>query len=464
MSLTAKDLNEEIKAMKQAKELIANPRNRQAGDKAAQIAEAQKLLARQEAHKEANPFETARQQFFEAADKLGLDDGMREILSVPQRELSVNFPVRMDDGRIRVFTGYRIHHNNARGPVKGGLRYHPAVSMDEVRALAMWMTWKCAVVNTPYGGPKGGVVVDATTLSIGKLERLTRRYATEISLMIGPDTDIAAPDVNTDSQTMAWIMDTYSMQKGYSVTAVVTGKPINIGGAEGRGEATARGVQYVIREACREKNIQLEGAKIAVQGFGNVGATVARLLAEDGALIVAISDSANGLYNPQGLDLKNVTIYQQEHHSLAGYPNADGISNQDLLGLDCDILIPAAFENQLNGQNAGQVKAKIVVEAANGPSNLEADRAFHDNGILLVPDILANAGGVTVSYFEWVQDLQSFFWNEAETNRRLNTIMSKAFGEVHKIAQERKVDMRTAAYILAVGRVAEACLTRGIYP
>ena len=282
--------------------------------------------------------------------------------------------------------------------------------------------------------------------------------------MIGPDTDIAAPDVNTDSQTMAWIMDTYSMQKGYSVTAVVTGKPINIGGAEGRGEATARGVQYVIREACREKNIQLEGAKIAVQGFGNVGATVARLLAEDGALIVAISDSANGLYNPQGLDLKNVTIYQQEHHSLAGYPNADGISNQDLLGLDCDILIPAAFENQLNGQNAGQVKAKIVVEAANGPSNLEADRAFHDNGILLVPDILANAGGVTVSYFEWVQDLQSFFWNEAETNRRLNTIMSKAFGEVHKIAQERKVDMRTAAYILAVGRVAEACLTRGIYP
>jgi glutamate dehydrogenase (NAD(P)+) len=408
--------------------------------------------------------QTTRNQFNNVADILGLESGLRKVLLTCKRELTVNFPVQMDNGTAEVFTGYRFQHNVARGPAKGGIRYHPGLTPDDLRALAMLMTWKCATVDIPYGGAKGGVVVDPKKLSLPELERLTRRYATEIALLIGPDTDIAAPDVNTDSQTMAWIMDTYSMQKGYSVTAVVTGKPINIGGAEGRGEATARGVQYVIREACREKNINLDGAKIAVQGSGNVGATVARLLSEDGALIVAISDSTHGLYNPQGLDLKNVTIYQQEHHALAGYPNADTITNQELLGLDCDILIPAAFENQLGGQNADQVKAKIIVEAANGPSNLEADRVFHDKGIFLVPDILANAGGVTVSYFEWVQDLQSFFWNEAETNRRLNTIMSKAFGEVHKIAEERKVDMRTAAYILAVSRVAEACLTRGIYP
>lgn len=411
-----------------------------------------------------NLLQTARNQFNNAADFLGLEPGLRKVMLNCKRELTVNFPVQMDNGTVEVFTGYRFQHNVARGPAKGGIRYHPQVTPDELRALAMLMTWKCAAVDIPFGGAKGGVVVDPKKLSQRELENLTRRYATEISLLIGPETDIPAPDLNTDSQTMAWIMDTYSMQKGYTVTAVVTGKPINIGGAEGRSEATGRGVQYVIREACREKNISLEGARIAVQGFGNVGATVARLLAGDGARIVAISTSTGGIYNQQGLDLKNVTIYHQEHHTLAGCPNSDTITNQELLGLDCDILIPAAYENQLTGENADQVKARIIAEAANGPTNQAADRIFQDKGIFVLPDILANAGGVTVSYFEWVQDLQSFFWNEAETNNRLNTVMSKAFNEVNNIARERKVDMRTAAYILAVGRVAEASLTRGIYP
>jgi glutamate dehydrogenase (NAD(P)+) len=411
-----------------------------------------------------NLLQTARNQFNSVADLLGLEPGLRKVMLTCKRELTVNFPVQMDNGTVEVYTGYRFQHNVARGPAKGGIRYHPQVTPDELRALAMLMTWKCATVDIPYGGAKGAVMVDPKKLSQRELENLTRRYATEISLLIGPDTDIPAPDLNTDSQTMAWIMDTYSMQKGYSVTAVVTGKPINIGGAEGRSEATARGVQFVIREACREKGITLDGARIAVQGYGNVGATVARLLAEDGARIVAISDSTGGIYNPQGLDLKNVTIYSQEHHTLAGFPNADKLTNQELLGLDCDILIPAAYQNQLTGENASQVKARIIAEAANGPTNMEADRIFKEKDIFVLPDILANAGGVTVSYFEWVQDLQSFFWNEAETNRRLNTVMNKAFSEVHHIAQERKVDMRTAAYILAVGRVAEASLTRGIYP
>lgn len=411
-----------------------------------------------------NLFQTAKQQFNIAADYLGLEPGLRKVMSSCKRELTVNFPVVMDNGTVDVLTGYRFHHNVARGPAKGGIRYHPQVNPDELRALAMLMTWKCATVDIPYGGAKGGVMVDPKKLSLHELENLTRRFTTEISLLIGPDTDIPAPDLNTDSQTMAWMMDTYSMQKGYSVTAVVTGKPINIGGAEGRSEATARGVQYVIREACREKEMNLAGAKVVVQGFGNAGETVARLLAADGAVIVAVSDSKGAIYNPEGLDIRKAVALKQEHHTLAGYTNADRLTNQELLELDCDILIPAAFENQLDGNNASRVKAKIIAEAANGPTNLEADRIFQDKGIFVLPDILANAGGVTVSYFEWVQDLQSFFWNEAETNKRLHQIMTKAFAEVYKIAQEKKVDMRTAAYILAVGRVAEASVTRGIYP
>jgi glutamate dehydrogenase (NAD(P)+) len=411
-----------------------------------------------------NPFEVAKHQFTIAADYLGLDPGLRKVLSTCKRELIVNFPVQMDDGSVEVYTGYRVQHNLARGPAKGGIRYHPQVTIDEVRALAMWMTWKCATVNIPYGGAKGGVIVDPRKLSAYELENLTRRYATEISLLIGPETDIPAPDVNTNAQTMAWIMDTYSMHKGYSVTAVVTGKPVNIGGAEGRNEATARGVQYVIREATRERGISLNGARVAVQGFGNAGSIAARLLSEDGAIIVAASDSQGGVYNPKGLDVRSLLAYKQEHGTLVGFPAGDHVTNQELLELDCDILIPAALENQLDGDNAKRVKAKLIAEAANGPTNPDADRIFFDRGIFLLPDILANAGGVTVSYFEWVQDLQSFFWSEEETNKRLLQIMTRAFAEVYKIAQDRKIDMRTAAYILAVGRVAEATKTRGIYP
>jgi glutamate dehydrogenase (NAD(P)+) len=411
-----------------------------------------------------NPFEVAKQQVNQVADLIGLEGGYRKVLLNPKRELIVNFPVRMDNGDIEVFTGYRVQHNIDRGPAKGGIRYHPDVSLDEVRALAMWMTWKCAVVNIPYGGAKGGVIVDPKKLSLTELEHLTRRFTTEISLLIGPDTDIPAPDVNTNPQVMAWIMDTYSMHKGYSVPAVVTGKPINIGGAEGRSEATARGVQYVVREASKVRNLPLASAKVVVQGFGNAGAIVARLLSEDGATIVAVSDSQGGIYNPNGLDIRKVLTFKGEHGTVVGYPNADFVTNEALLELPCDILIPAALEGQLTGSNADRVKAKIIAEAANGPTVPEADRVFHDKGIFVLPDILANAGGVTVSYFEWVQDLQSFFWSEAETNQRLHHIMTHAFKDVLKMAQSYKVDMRTGAYILAVNRVAEAARIRGIYP
>lgn len=415
-------------------------------------------------HNSQNPFEIAKQQLTTAADHLGLDAGMRKVLSTCKRELTVNFPVQMDDGSIEVFTGYRVQHNLGRGPAKGGIRYHPQVNIDEVRALAMWMTWKCAVVNIPYGGAKGGVIVDPKKLSPIEVEHLTRRYTTEISLLIGPDTDIPAPDVNTNAQTMAWIMDTYSMHKGYSVTAVVTGKPVNIGGAEGRNEATARGVQYVVREAAREKNLNLNGARLVVQGFGNAGSIAARLLAEDGAVIVGASDSQGGVYNSKGLDVRSLLAFKQEHGTIFGYPGGEAVSNSQLLELDCDILVPAALEGQITHENAGRIKAKIVAEAANGPTTPAADQILYNNGVFVLPDILANAGGVTVSYFEWVQDLQSFFWSEQETNSRLHQIMTRSFAEVHKIAQERKVDMRTAAYILAVGRVADATRTRGIYP
>jgi glutamate dehydrogenase (NAD(P)+) len=411
-----------------------------------------------------NPYEIAKRQFTIAADHLGLDTGIRKVLLAPKRELTVNFPVQMDDGSVEVFTGYRVQHNLARGPAKGGIRYHPQVSLDEIRALAMWMTWKCATVNIPYGGAKGGVIVDPKKLSAYELENLTRRYATEISLLIGPDTDIPAPDVNTNPQTMAWIMDTYSMHKGYSVSAVVTGKPLNIGGAEGRNEATGRGVQYVVREAAKVRNINLNGARVAVQGFGNAGSVAAKFLAEDGAVIVAASDSQGGIYNPKGLDVRSLLAFKGEHGTLVGFPNAQNVTNQELLELPCDIIIPAALENQINGDNARRIQARIIAEAANGPTNPEADRVLFDRGIFVLPDILANAGGVTVSYFEWVQDLQSFFWSEEETNSRLLQIMTHAFQDVYKVAEDKKLDMRTAAYILAVGRVAEAAKTRGIYP
>lgn len=411
-----------------------------------------------------NPYDVARQQLSMAADMLGLEPGLRKVLAVSNREFTVNFPVQLDDGSIEVFTGYRVHHSLSRGPAKGGIRYHPDVTLDEIRALAMWMTWKCAVVNIPFGGAKGGVIVDPKKLSLTELEHLTRRYTTEIAMLIGPETDIPAPDVNTNPQVMAWIMDTYSMHKGYTVTAVVTGKPLNIGGAEGRADATARGVQYVVREAAKLQDLNLDGAKVAVQGFGNAGAGSARLLAEDGARIVAVSDSQGGIYNSKGLDVRSVLAYKQEHETVVGFPGGEFVNNQDLLELPCDILVPAALENQLNADNAKRVKARIVAEAANGPTNPAADEILFDKGVFVIPDVLANAGGVTVSYFEWVQDLQSFFWSEEETNQRLNLVMSRAFKEVQRIAHERKINMRTAAYLLAVGRVAEATKTRGIYP
>ncbi len=414
--------------------------------------------------REQTPFDMAIEQFNAAAEKLNLDQGMREILSNCKRELTVHFPVRLDDGTIKVFTGYRIEHNMARGPAKGGIRYHPQVDLHEVRALAMWMTWKCAVVGLPYGGAKGGVVCDPKSMSMGELERLTRRYSSEISLLIGPERDIPAPDVNTNPQIMAWLMDTISMHKGYSVPAVTTGKPLAIGGSEGRNEATARGCSYVVREAAKVMGMKLKGATAVVQGFGNAGAAAARFLAEDGAKILAVSDSRGGVFNPNGLDPWELIRYKEETGSVVGAPRTERISNYDLLELGCDILIPAALEKQITEKNAPRMKVKLIAEAANGPTTPEADRILREKGTLVIPDILANAGGVTVSYFEWVQDLQSFFWEEGDINRKLEQVMVRSFDAVKKMADESDVDMRVAANMVAIKRVAEATQIRGIYP
>ncbi len=415
-------------------------------------------------HTQRDPWAVALEQFNIAADKLHLDPNMRAILGTCQRELIVNFPVRMADGAVKVFTGYRVQHNVSRGPGKGGIRYHPSVTLNEIKALAMWMTWKCAVVGIPYGGAKGGVVCDPKHMSAQQLETLTRRYATEIMLLIGPERDIPAPDVNTNAQTMAWIMDTYSMHHGYTAPAVVTGKPIAIGGSEGRNEATARGAVYTIIEAAKHLGIDLEGARVVVQGFGNAGSFSAKLMAELGAIIVGVSDTSGGIYNPKGIDPQRVDAFKRETGSVTGLPNAQRVTNSGLLELDCDILIPAAIENQIGEHNAPEIKAKIVAEAANGPTSPEADRILFDKGVFLIPDILCNAGGVTVSYFEWVQDLQNLFWREATINARLKEVMVKSFNEVLGMATKHKVDMRTAAYMVAVARAAEATLTRGIYP
>jgi len=411
-----------------------------------------------------NPFEIAQQQFDSAAEQLKLESWMREVLRRPKRQLIVSIPTRMDDGSIKVFEGYRVQHNLARGPAKGGIRYHPSVTLDEVKALASWMTWKCATVNIPYGGGKGGVICDPKNMSLRELENMTRRYASEISLIIGPDRDIPAPDVYTNAQTMAWIMDTYSMTVGATQLGVVTGKPLQIGGSQGRAEATARGVQFVTREACRERSISLKGAKVAVQGFGNAGSVAARLLSEDGASIIAVSDSSGGILNPKGLNITAVLAHKESTGSLRGFRDADSISNDRLLELECDVLVPAALENQITLANASRIRAKIVAEAANGPTTPGADEILHKNGVFLIPDILANAGGVTVSYFEWVQSLQAFFWEEAQVNHHLEKVMTRAFNEVLSIAKKFNVHMRAAAYILAVGRVAEATRIRGIYP
>jgi glutamate dehydrogenase (NAD(P)+) len=411
-----------------------------------------------------NPFEIAQKQFDTAAEHLKLEPWLRDVLKRPKRQLIVSIPTRMDNGTIRVFEGYRVQHNIARGPAKGGIRYHPDVTLDEIKALASWMTWKCATVNIPFGGGKGGVICNPKEMSLRELENMTRRYASEISIMIGPERDIPAPDVYTNPQVMAWIMDTYSMTIGETQLGVVTGKPLQLGGSQGRAEATARGVQFITREACREKKIPLRGSRVAVQGFGNAGSVTARLLGEDGAAIIAVSDSQGGIHKPKGLDIKSVLAHKEKTGSLRGFPEAEPISNERLLELECDILVPAALENQITLENVERVRARIVVEAANGPTTPGADDVLHRNGVFLVPDILANAGGVTVSYFEWVQSLQSFFWEEGQVNQHLEKVMTRAFTEVMTIARRYGVHMRTAAYVLAVGRVAEATRIRGIYP
>jgi glutamate dehydrogenase (NAD(P)+) len=411
-----------------------------------------------------NIWAVAQEQFDHAAEKLDLDDGMRRVLRVPQRELTVNFPVTMDDGSVEVFTGHRVQHNVSRGPGKGGIRYHQDVTLDEVRALAMWMSWKCACVNIPYGGAKGGVVVDPKQLSMREVEGLTRRFTTEISPLIGPERDIPAPDVNTNAQTMAWIMDTYSMHHGYTIPGVVTGKPIAVGGSLGRNEATARGAVFTLLQWAKATGSPLTGARVAIQGYGNAGSIAATLLAEQGATIVAVSDSTGGIHNPAGLDPSKVSAWKREHGTVVGFPGADEVTNQELLELDCDILVPAALENQITKANAAKITAKVVAEAANGPTTPEADAILYDRGVFLIPDILCNAGGVTVSYFEWVQDMQSFFWTESRINESLKEIMDRAFEAVHDMAERHEVDMRTAAYMVAVARVAEATTLRGLYP
>jgi len=413
---------------------------------------------------ELNPFKIAKQQFDRAADYLELEVSMRRVLKNAKRQLIVSIPVKMDNGEVQVFEGYRVQHNIARGPAKGGIRYHPQVTLDEVKALASWMTWKCATVGIPYGGGKGGVICDPKSLSRGELERLTRRFAFEMAPIIGPDSDIPAPDVYTDEQTMAWIMDTISMVRGHTELGVVTGKPISLGGSQGRGEATARGCLYALREACRVNGMDLRGARVAVHGFGNAGANVARLVAADGALVVALCDSRSGVYSESGIDVESALRHKAQTKALQGLPNTKEISSDDVLGVDCDILLPSSLENLITLETVGRVKAKIIAELANGPTTPGADRVFAEQGVFLVPDILANAGGVTVSYYEWVQDLYSYFWSEGEINNRLEQTMRAAFRSVHEKAQQFNTDMRTGAYILAVDRVAEATRVRGIFP
>ena len=409
-------------------------------------------------------FSVAVEQFNIAADVIGLDDDMRQILSHCQRELTVNFPVEMDDGSVQVFTGHRVQHNTGPGPTKGGIRYHQDVSISEVRALAMWMTWKCAVVGLPYGGAKGGVTVNTKLLSQNELQNLTRRFTTEIMSVIGPNKDIPAPDVNTNPQIMAWLMDTYSMNVGYSVPGVVTGKPLVLGGSPGRGEATGRGCVFAIEEAAKVLGIEISGARTVVQGFGNAGSVSAMLMAERGSKIVGVSDSTGGIANANGLDIAAVMAHKANTGSVIDFPGSQNVSNEDLLELDCEILIPAALENQITEENAPRIKARLIAEAANGPTSPEADAILRANGVFLIPDILANAGGVTVSYFEWVQALQAFPWTEHQVNDRLQGIMSKAFQAVYATSEKYDVHMRTAALVRAIERVAEFTKLRGIYP
>jgi glutamate dehydrogenase (NAD(P)+) len=409
-------------------------------------------------------WESALTQLGAAARVMNLDPGVHEILSDPRRALEVTMPVRMDDGSITVFKGYRVHHNTSRGPSKGGIRYHPAVTLDEVKALAMWMTWKCAVVGIPFGGAKGGVVVDPHALSRGELERLTRRYAYEILPFIGPERDIPAPDLGTDEQIMAWIMDTYSTREGFSVPGVVTGKPMSIGGSAGRRMATARGVMYITLATLKHLGMSVEDARVVVQGFGNVGGGTVQLLHEQGCKVIGVSDEKGGIRNPRGLSPQGLLAIRARGGSVSDYEGGEPVTNEELLELGCDVLIPAAIEGQITDENAERIRASVIVEAANGPTIPEADDILEDRGIKVVPDILANAGGVTVSYFEWVQDLQAYYWHEDEVNNRLRMIMEQSYADVLSVAEEHKVPMRTAATVLGVSRVAEAHQLRGLFP
>ena len=412
---------------------------------------------------EENPFEAMMERFDHAAKLLNLDPGLYKILRHPEKQLIVSVPVLRDNGDVEVYTGYRVLYNTSRGPAKGGIRFDLNVTLDEVKALAAWMTWKCAVVNIPFGGAKGGVICDPTTMSMAELERVTRRYTSGIIDVLGPDSDVPAPDVNTNERVMAWIMDTYSMHKRHTVTAVVTGKPVEMGGSLGRREATGRGCMFVTREALKRLGIPMTQARVAVMGFGNVGSISADLLAKEGATIVAVSDKSGGLINPKGLDVPDLIQWVREHRQLAGYPKAEALTNEQLITCDCDVLVPAALENVITSKNAPKIKAKIICEGANGPTTAGADKILEDKGIFVIPDILANAGGVTVSYFEWVQDRGGYFWDEATVNNRLEQIMVKSFNDVVALADKHKVNTRIAAYMLSIDRVAAMHRLRGMY-
>src|SRR5690606_29874353 len=412
---------------------------------------------------EDNPFEAMMSRFDDAARRLNLEPGLYKVLRTPEKQIIVAVPIVRDNGEIEVYTGIRVLHNTSRGPAKGGIRFDLAVTLDEVNALAAWMTWKCAVVNLPFGGGKGGVICDPTTMSVGELERLTRRYTAEIIEILGPDSDVPAPDVNTNERVMAWIMDTYSMHKGHTVTAVVTGKPVEMGGSLGRREATGRGCLVVTRKALHRLGIETTKATVAVQGFGNVGSTAARLMAEDGMKVIAVSDKKGGIYNPRGLDVKAALAWVRENRFLEGFPGGEPVTNEELLTLKCDVLVPAALENVITSKNARDIKARIICEGANGPTTANADAILDEKGVFVVPDMLANAGGVTVSYFEWVQDRGGYFWDEETVNERLEKIMTKAFDEVVGMADKHGVSMRIGAYMLGIDRVAAMHRMRGLY-
>lgn len=410
-----------------------------------------------------NPFEEMMSRFDEAAQRLGLDPGLYRVLRHPEKQLAVSIPIVRDNGQIEVFTGYRVIYNSARGPGKGGIRFRPDVTLDEVTALAAWMTWKCAVVNIPFGGAKGGVICNPSELSAGELERITRRYTAGIMNLLGPDSDVPAPDVNTNEAVMAWVMDTYSMHTRHTVNAVVTGKPVVMGGSLGRREATGRGCMITTKAALEHLGVPVRGARVAVQGFGNVGSVSADLMAKEGMIIVAVSDHTGAIHNPKGLDMPALLEWTRENKYVAGFPGAEAIPGDDLFGLDVEVLVPAALESVITSKNAASVRAKVICEGANGPTTASADRILEANGVFVIPDILANAGGVTVSYFEWVQNRGGYFWDEDTVNQRLERIMANAFHEVVGVADRHQVSIRTASYMLAIERVAEIHRLRGLY-